>query len=473
MVHLGGAAKVTGRIRRFVPSAALGVAGARGPVRVAVDRASPADLMQLAADVGPAPMHVGAVLVLGTRPGFSVEQARRLLGERIAAVPRLRQRLYRAPPGCGRPFWADDQAFDLCHHVRQVPCPAPGDERTLLDVAAAVIGEPLPRSRPLWSATFVTGLAGSGTGLVVVMNHVLADGIGGLAVLAELVDDSPGPPPTGTAAMPLPAPVPGAGTLAAEAWAGRARRLAHPADRVRTIRQGLAELGGARPPRRLPRTSLNRPTGPRRRLDVITADLAAVRDLGHAYGGTVNDVILAAVTGALRALLAGRGEQLDSVTVSVPVSARRHATTGQLGNQVGVMPVALPAAGSLAGRITRIAAITRQRKTAAKGTSATLLGPLFRLLARAGLLRWFVNRQRLVHTFATNLRGPAQPLTFAGAPLRAVIPVAITAGNVPVTFAALSYAGTVWLTVLSDPDQEPDVDTLTAALRQELPGTPG
>ena len=465
--------KVTGHVRRTLPPATLGVAGARRAARVPADRASPADLMQLAADVGPAPMHTGAVLVLGTGPGFSVEQARRVLGERIAAVPRLRQRLHRAPPGCGRPFWADDPAFDLCHHVRQVPCPAPGDQRALLDVAGSVLGEPLPRSRPLWSATFVTGLAGGGTGLVIVMNHVLADGIGGLAVLAQLVDDSPGPPQAGPAAVPFPAPGPGAGALAADAWAGRARRLAHPAGSLRTIGQGLAELGGARPPRRLPRTSLNRPTGPRRRLDVVTADLAAVRGLGHNHGGTVNDVILAAVTGALRALLASRGEQLDSVTVSVPVSARQHATSGQLGNQVGVMPVALPATANLDGRITQIAAITGQRKTAAKGTSVALLGPLFRLLARAGLLRWFVNHQRLVHTFATNLRGPAQPLTLAGAPLRAIIPIASTAGNVPVTFAALSYAGTLWLTVLSDPAHVPDVATLTAALRQELPPAPG
>jgi diacylglycerol O-acyltransferase / wax synthase len=283
----------------------------------------------------------------------------------------------------------------------------------------------------------------------------------------------PGLIPASPQAVPFPAPLPAVGTLAADAWAGRARRLAHPASSLCTIRQGLAELGGARPPSRLPRTSLNRPTGPRRRLDVVTADLAAVRDLGHEHGGTVNDVILAAVTGALRVLLASRGEQLDSVTVSVPVSARRHATSGQLGNQVGVMPVALPAAGSLGGRITRIAVITQQRKTAAKGTSVALLGPLFRLLAATGLLRWFVNRQRLVHTFATNLRGPAQPLTFAGAPLRAIIPIASTAGNVPVTFAALSYAGTLWLTVLSDPDRAPDVETLTTALRQELPSTTG
>ena len=435
---------------------------------VPVDRASPADLMQLATDVGPAPMHVGAVLTLGTGPGFSVVEARRLLSERVRAVPRLRQRLRRAPPGCGRPFWADDPAFDLRHHVRQCQCPPPGDERALLEVAAAVTGEPLPRSRPLWSATFVTGLAGGGTGLVIVMNHVLADGIGGLAVLARLVDEAPALPPANPQGARFPVPAPGARTLAADAWAGRARRLTHPAGSVRTFRQGLAELGGARPPRRLPPTSLNRPTGPQRRLDVVAADLAAVRDLGHAHGGTVNDVILAAIAGALRALLASRGEPLDLVTVSVPVSARQVATGGQLGNQVGVMPVALPTSGGLAARVTRIAAITRERKTTARGTSAALLGPPFRLLAPTGLLRLFVNRQRLIHTFATNLRGPAEPLTFAGAPVRAVIPIPNTTGNVTVTFGVLSYAGTLRITVLSDPSRVPDVAVLTAALRREL-----
>jgi diacylglycerol O-acyltransferase / wax synthase len=441
--------------------------GASRAARVPVDRASPADLMQLATDVGPAPMHVGAVLVLGTRPGFSVAEAQRLLGERIHAVPRLRQRLCRAPPGCGRPFWADDPAFDLRQHIRHRPCRPPGDERALLDVAAAVICEPLPRSRPLWSATFVTGLADGGTGLVIVMNHVLADGIGGLAVLARLVDEGPGVPP-GSPAAGFPAPAPRARVLAADAWAGRARRLTHLAGSVRTIGQGLAELGGARPPRRLPRTSLNRPAGPRRRLDVVAADLAAVRELGHAHGGTVNDVILAVIAGALRVLLASRGEELGLVTVSVPVSARQAATSGQLGNQVGVMPLALPAGGDLAARVARIAAITPQRKTAARGTSAALLGPVFRLLAPTGVLRWFFDHQRLIHTLATNLHGPTRPLTFAGAPVRAVIPVPNTTGNVTVTFGVLSYAGTLWIAVLSDPSRVLDVAVLTAALRREL-----
>ena len=436
--------------------------------RVPVDRASPADLMQLATDVGPAPMLVGAVLVLGTGPGFSVAEAQRLLSERVHAVPRLRQRLRQAPPGCGRPFWADDPAFDLRHQVRQLPCPPPGDERALLDLAAAVIREPLPRSRPLWSITFVTGLADCGTGLVMVMNHVLADGIGGLAILASLVDGSPGPAPGGPRAAGFPAPAPRARTLAADAWAGRARRLTHLAGSGHTIGQGLAELGGARLPRRLPRTSLNRPTGPQRRLIVVTADLAAIRELGHTCGGTLNDVILAAIAGALRALLASRGEELGLVMASVPVSARQAATSGQLGNQVGVMPVALPTSGGLAARVTQIAAITRGRKSAARGTSAALLGPLFRLLAPTGLLRWFFDRQRLIHTFVTNVHGPAEPLTLAGAPVRAVIPIPGMTGNVTLTFGVLSYAGTLRITILSDPSRVPDVAVLTAALRREL-----
>jgi len=433
---------------------------------VPVDRASPADLMQLATDVGPVPMHVGAVLVLGTGQGFSVQEAQRLLGERVQAVPRLRRRLRRAPPGCGRPFWADDPAFDLRHHVRQLPCPPPGDQRALLEVAADVIGAPLPRSRPLWSATFVTGLADGSTGLVIVMSHVLADGIGGLAVLAELVDE--GLPPGRRAVARFPVPAPQARTLAADAWACRARQLTHLARSVRAIGQGLAELGGVRPPRPLPQTSLNRATGRQRRLDVVAADLAAVRELGHAHGGTVNDVILAVITGALRVLLASRGEELALAMVSVPVSARRAATGSQLGNQVGVMPVALPTGGDLADRVARIAAVTSERKRAAPATSAAILGPVFRLLAPTGLLRWWFDRQRFIHTFATNLRGPAEPLSFAGAPVLAVIPIPSTTGNVTVTFAVLSYAGTLQITVLSDPSRVPDMAVLTAALRREL-----
>src|SRR5690348_3997049 len=429
--------------------------------------------MQLATGNGRAAGHIGAILVLGAEPGFSVAEARRLLGERIRAVPRLRQRLHRAPPGCGRPYWADDPAFDADQHVRQVRCPPPGDERALLDLAAAQLGELLPRSRPLWSATFVTGLADGGTALLVIMDHVLADGIAGLAVLAALTDQAA---ETATArAHEFPAPAPRARELVVDAWRGRLRRTSpvgsgdpHPRWSLRRIREAAAELGGARPPRGRSATSLNQPVGPRRRLDIVAVDLAGLRDLGHAHGGTVNDVLLAAVAGALRNLLAARGEHLGEVTITVPVAARRAATGGELGNQIGIMPVTVPATGDFGTRVTRTAEITRERKSRARGASAALFVPAFLLLARTGLLRWFARHQRVVQTFVTNLHGPDNLLTFGGAAVRGIIPIPSTTGNVTVTFAAASYAGTLRVTILSDPSRMPDAPALAAALRHEL-----
>jgi diacylglycerol O-acyltransferase len=438
-----------------------------------VDRASAADLMQFATGDRRAAGHIGTVLVLDGAPGFGAADARRVLGERIGTVPRLRQRLYRAPPGCGRPYWADDPAFYLDEHVRQVCCPPPGNERALLDLAAALLGVPLPRSRPPWSATFVTGLADGGTGLILIIDHVLADGVAALAVLDSLVDHV-----AATAEVPVdrfPAPSLRARDLAADAWRGRLRRVrpVEPAASRRArgllrIREGRAELVGARPPLRRPATSLNRPVGPRRRLDVVAADLDAVRDLGHAHGGTVNDVVLAAVAGALRTLLASRGEQLGEVTITVPVAARRAASHDELGNRIGIMPVTVPTTGDLGARVTRTAEVTRERKSRARGASAALFVPAFLLMARTGLLPWFANHQRLVQTFATDLRGPERPLTFGGATVRAIIPIPSTTGNVTVTFAALSYAGTLRITVLSDPARVPDAAALAAALDREL-----
>ena len=437
------------------------------------DRVSAADLMQFATGDAGASGHIGAVLVLDAAQGFSAAKAQRTLSERISTVPRLRQRLHRAPPGCGRPYWADDPAFDINGHVRRVPCPPPADERTLLNLAAAQLGEPLPRSRPLWSATFVTGLASGGTGLVLIMDHVLADGVAGLALLGALTGQATGTASTRTDRFPAPAPR--VRELAVDAWRGRLHRMRaagpgapSPAYSLRQIREGLAELGGARPQHRTLATSLNQPVGPRRRLDVVTVDLAAVRDLAHAYGGTVNDVVLAAVAGALRTLLAARGEQLDEVTMTVPVAARRAAGHGELGNQIGIMPVAVPAVGDFGARVTRTAEITRKRKSHARGASAALFVPAFLLLARTGLLRWFTRHQRTVQTFVTNLRGPQEPLTFAGATVRAIIAIPSTTGNVTVTFAAASYAGTLRITILSDPTRVPDISTLAAALHREL-----
>jgi diacylglycerol O-acyltransferase / wax synthase len=308
--------------------------------------------------------------------------------------------------------------------------------------------------RPLWSATFVTGLADGGVGLVLVVNHVLTDGVAGLAALAAVMDPRSEPAASGERDNGETSP--------AQRSSSRAG--------LRRLRQGVAELGGARPPARLTRTSLNRPTGPRRRLDVVSTDLAAVREFAHARGGTVNDVLLAVVAGALRELLASRGEQLRQLGVSVVVSARTAADDGDLGNKVGLMFVTVPADGDLGNRVGRIAAMTRARKSSAAGASAALFVPGFLLLARVGLLRWFVNHQRRINTFVTNMRGPWEPTAFAGARVREMIAIPATTGNVTMTFAALSYAGTLRITVLSDPSRVPDAPVLTKALRQGLDG---
>src|SRR5262249_10994294 len=125
--------------------------------------------------------------------------ARRLIAERVPAVPRLRQRLVRAPFGGGGPVWVDDPWFDIASHVRTVACPEPRNEQALLDTALSVVMTPLRRTAPLWSATFVTGLADGTVALLVVLHHALADGVGGLTVLAHLIDAP-------TAAEPAPGP---------------------------------------------------------------------------------------------------------------------------------------------------------------------------------------------------------------------------------------------------------------------------
>jgi hypothetical protein len=190
--------------------------------------------------------------------------------------------------------------------------------------------------------------------------------------------------------------------------------------------------------------------------------------VAHAHNATVNDVVLAAVARALYTLLRRRGETVETLVVTVPVSARHTASATVLGNQVGVMPVPLPLVGDPLRRLEAIARITRDRKVAVPGSSAALLGPAFRLLARLGVLEWFITRQRLVNTFVTNVRGPETRLSFLGAPVTDVIAVSLISGNVTIAFAVLSYAGVLDVTVVADPEHCPDLPVLLQALQREL-----
>lgn len=418
--------------------------------------------MQLAVEGCPTRWHAGAILTLASTPAVELADICHALEDRVRGLPRLRQRLWRPPPGCGRPVWVDDPDFEMGRHVAVVACPPPGDEPALLNLAARLLAQPLAPDRPLWSATFVTGLAEGRSALVVAFHHVLADGIGGLAVLAALVDGHPPAP----ASVPSPPPRPL--QLAADATRSRLRALTRLPAGLGRVRAGMAELGGDRSVR-APHTSLNRPTGPHRRLAVARVQLDAVRAVARQHGGTVNDLVLTAVTGALRGLLQRRGESVDQLVASVMVSGRDAARPTELGNVVGVIPVALPTTGAAPARLGAIAATMRTRKqVAARGASAALVVPVFRALAAAGVLGWLLNRQRMINTVVTNLRGPDRRLSLFGVPVADVVALPTTAGNVTVGFAVLSYAGVLSVTITADPATCPDLDDLAERLQQQL-----
>jgi len=149
------------------------------------DRVSPDDLMSLASERGSTPMQVGAVLMLDAREGLDPGLVAEAIAHRVTAVPRLRQRLVKVPWGFGRPVWVDDRDFTVSAHFSLTRCPAPGGGSAVLGVAAEMLLTRLPRDRPLWTATLVTDTGLGGAALIIVFHHVLADGIGGLAVLAS------------------------------------------------------------------------------------------------------------------------------------------------------------------------------------------------------------------------------------------------------------------------------------------------
>lgn len=452
--------------------------------RATIQRASADDVTELLCDTTGTSMQVGAVLVLDA--ALEPADVRVALAARVLAVPRLRQTLRPTPFGCGRPVWCDDPAFDIARHVSSLSCARPvrvaggrrpdpvaandaaappvrpGSQHDLLDLAAQVIAERLPADRPLWSATLITGLADGRCALVVVFHHILTDGIGGLAVLARLVDGEPA-----RADPDFPRSPARALELLGDSLRSRFHALAGLPSALGRLRAATVELGVNRP-RTAPRSSLNRPVGTGRALRVAGADTAAVLTAARAQGGTLNDAVVTAAAGALRTVLARRGERIEELVFSLPVSARRSTSATDLGNQVGVIPVAVPTCGAPAARLAAVAAITRARKTADPGSSAALLGPVFRILARLGVFGWFINRQHLVNSFVTNLRGPTGSLTFLGAEVVDVIAVPMITGNVSVAFAALSYAGHLTVTIVADPERCPDLTELAAAVQLEL-----
>jgi diacylglycerol O-acyltransferase / wax synthase len=418
--------------------------------------------MSLASERSSTPMQVGAILMLDAPEGLDPARVGAAIAARVCAVPRLRQRLVHLPWGCGRPIWVDDRHFTVDNHLSQLPCPAPGGDSAVLRVAAQMLVTRLPRDRPLWAARLVTDTGHGGAALIVVFHHVLADGIGGLAVLASLVD---GASPAADALFPR--AVPSRRELAADAaserlHSGRGMRAA-----MRRLLSGASELRPGLGTRAAP-SSLNRPTGPRRRVATVRVDLDDIRSAAHAHQATINDVILSAIAAALHRILALRGERIDQFVISVPFSARRDAGPADLGNQSGIIPIAVSGVGDPVERLEPLAAVTRAARRSERGASTAVLSPFFRVLAHVGLFRWFIDRQRVIHTFVTNLHGPESRLSMVGCPITGIVPLSVATGNVTVSFAVLSYAGSLTVALIADPDTCPDLSELRDVLEEEL-----
>jgi WS/DGAT/MGAT family acyltransferase len=446
-------------------------------VRVPIDRLTPLDQLMLRASTR-WPQDIGALAILdGTgllEPGgrFRIEAVREAIGSRLQLVPRFRQVVHVPRRGLGGPLWVDAPSFDLSRHVRVLPLPADIGEAELLRAVERLRRQRLDPSRPLWEMWFLTGLPGGRVALFVRLHHAVADGMAAMATISALLDTTPDAP--AAPARPwTPTRTPPAGELLADNLVRRAERvvgafsvLARPRSTVRRLRAAwpaTRELLAEAP---APETSLDRMVGPGRTLALIRTTLDQVEQVAHAHAATVNDVLLAATAGGLRALLRSRGEPVEDTTVPiyVPVSLRRRVHGPQQGNLIAQMGVPLPLGGSDPGRRLRlIAAETAERKARTR----TSLGTLFRGRIAGRLLLAAVMRQR-VNVTSASIPGPAVPLHLAGARVLEVFPVLPLIANEPLGVGALSYAGTFNIGVVADRDALPDLDAFAAGVREEL-----
>ena len=326
------------------------------------DRLSAFDASFLHLERRETPMQVGAVAVLEGAPFFDdrgrfrLDDVRELVESRLHLIPRFRKRVMDVPFGVGYPIWVDDDSFDIARHVHLTKLPKPGRRRDLLALAERLMSQLLDRNRPLWELWFVEGLDnGAHVGLIHKSHHTLTDGISGVDIATVLLDFTPEPtvlepPPR----VPEPAPDPArlmldticervtqsAGILRAGKNAADAPQQV--VDQVGRLARSFGALVGGNP--LAPRLSLNSSVGPRRRLELVRVPLDIAKAVRNAFGCTVNDVVLAAVGGALARLLEARGELHDDLVVKVvcPVSVRDDSDRMKLGNRLSLMFVPIP-----------------------------------------------------------------------------------------------------------------------------------
>jgi diacylglycerol O-acyltransferase / wax synthase len=441
-----------------------------------LDRLTAQDLFMLWADDFGWSQDIGVLAILdGTRlldphGCLRIDHIRRRLEPRLPLVPRFRQLLYRPRRGLGWPLWVDAPAFNLVNHVQVQSLAAPGDEAQLLQACADLYVRRWNRSRPLWQAWLLPGLPNHRVGLFLRAHHTIADGVAGLAAFGALLDlDADAP----VSAVPpwTPAPIPSAGELLGDNLRrrldGLGRRLsglAHPLGLPRASSGALREFFA----QQAPRTSLNRPIGPDRRLTIVRSRLELAKQVAHAHQATVNDVVLAAVAGGLRQLLAGRGEPVEGLVlrVMVPISLH-HEQPGQArGNQDAMMMVPLPLGEP--DPVRRLALIAAETAACKHTAHLQVTSGLFGFMAVQRATYRFQVHQRFVNLSVTNVPGPPVPLYVAGARLLELFPVVPIMGNITLDVGVLSYAGQLNLTAMADQDSCPDLEMFAHGVRDTL-----
>ncbi len=447
------------------------------------------DETYLAIEAARTPLHVASLAIFEGGPlldedgKFRLHEVRARIEARLGLLPRLRQRIATVPFGIGRPVWVDDEHFDVANHVDVVALGAPGDEEALLRLAEEVFMEPLDRSVPLWHFQFVTGLRDGRVALIERAHHAMVDGVSGIDISLVLLDSAADTPPSEPEEWTPVAP-PSAVSLVSDALrdlvmaplsvaAQAAESLLRPGDVARRTADIVSALRTAADGGILaPRTSLNVPIGSRRRLSLLRYRLADVKGAGSSAGATVNDVVLTAVAGGLRALFVARGETVpstQSVRALVPVSLRDPTETIALGNRVGALLTPIPVGiGDPVERLSRVSATTKSLKASTEAETTDVLLRATDVLPPcvAGVIQRTVHRQPLVNLVVTNVPGPRSPLYALGARMLEVYPLVPLGGNMSLEVAILSYDGALTLGITSDPETCPDVDVFVEGMDQ-------
>ena len=448
------------------------------------DRLSGLDASFLALEEGGAHMHVGSVLLFeGESPDYGEFVAQ--LERRLALVPRYRQKLAFPPFMQSRPVWVDDPHFNAAYHVRHTALPAPASEAELRRLAGRVFAQRLDRAKPLWELWLVDRVDRDRFAIVAKTHHCLVDGISGVDITTVLFDLDPDPAPQPDPGPWTPRPEPSRAALLADALAegaaapvGLARAAAGAVSRPQdVVAAGATALGGLAALTQAglagaPDSPLNVRIGPHRRFAWVDADLQAFKDMKDALGGTVNDVVLAVVAGALRRHYVAHDYDTDvELKAMVPMSIRADGERGALGNKVTAMWAPLPI--GLDDPIARFRAVheaMRGLKESGQAVGAEMITAVAdfappTILSQAARLQ---AAQRFFNLTVTNVPGPQFPLYLLGRPLCRVYPHVPLAEHCALGIAILSYNGRIDFGLVADYDALPDLDDLAARLEAAI-----